>query len=67
MGVKESRTVWSRKIHLPLGEVGLNLQTPFEMEAMVDRLVLAYSVVTVTPKAEEKNGVARTEELEERF
>ncbi len=30
MGVKERRTVCSRKIHFPLGEVGLNLQRPFD-------------------------------------
>ena len=35
IGMKEMRTVWMRKIHFPLIEVGLNLQRPFEISWMV--------------------------------
>jgi hypothetical protein len=35
MGMKEMRIVWMRNIHLPLTEVGLNLQMPFEISWMV--------------------------------
>ena len=31
MGEKLKKMVWNRKIHLPLAEVGLNLQRPLEI------------------------------------
>jgi len=31
IGMKEMRIVWMRKIHFPLIEVGLNLQSPLEI------------------------------------
>ena len=33
IGVKERMMVWRRKIHFPLGEVGLNRQSPLEIVA----------------------------------
>ncbi len=50
MGVKERRTVWRRKIHLPLGEVGLKRQRPLEMEAMSVSEVSPIVVVPPPPR-----------------
>jgi hypothetical protein len=36
MGVKESMTVWARKIFFPLLETGLNVQRPLETKATVE-------------------------------